>query len=503
MINRVKHIIIFGGGTSGWLTAAYLTNKLNFPCKITIIENKVMGTIGVGEGTQPYTARFLSDAGLKPKDWMKPSNASFKYGVLLDGWNDTPYFIDNDYIDNTIMAEDLYTHDYFISKDKKQFFDWMPAARLAMANKSPKIGEMDHMLSQENTHDWGAVHFSAADIVDTLHELIKDRIEYFDTNIVTIDRDNNGITKLIDENGKSYEADLYLDCSGFKSKLLEETLGIQFTDISNILPCDKAVAIPTEYKDPINECHPYTKATAMNAGWRWTIPTFKRIGNGYVYSSKYLTKEQAEAELRESIGEYTAKAKHLDMRCGSHKQIAYKNVVAVGLAAGFVEPLEATGITFTTKIVEALTVILNSYGGVWSSPSKLNLNTAYGNMMTEIITFVWAHYHFSMKDDTPFWKAIRSQKIEDAPEYVQQILSHFNNVIHRNFFLDPKTSGFHSGHWFSVLHAGNHYKQIGQKLTGDRLKYAEYFVNIKKHEIDMAIDVFPNHYEYLKEWYGL
>ena len=124
MIEKIKHIIIFGGGTSGWLTAAYMSNQLTFPCKITVIESKMLGAIGVGEGTQPATARFLQDAGLNPKDWMKPSHASFKYGVLMSGWNKDPYFVDNDFIENTIIAPDLYTHDYFADKPASEFLNF-------------------------------------------------------------------------------------------------------------------------------------------------------------------------------------------------------------------------------------------------------------------------------------------------------------------------------------------------------------------------------------------
>lgn len=500
---KVKHIIIFGGGTSGWLTAAYLVNQLRFPCKITLIENTSIGPIGVGEGTQPLTARFLADAGLDQKSWMKPSHASFKYGVLLDGWNDTPYFIDNDFIDNTIMGPNLYTHDYFMGRDQKELFDWLPACRLALANKSPKIGHetYDHFISQPSLRDFGAVHFSAMDIVNSLHELIKDKIDYYDTNIVTINQDNNGITELIDDQGRSFKADLYLDCSGFKAKLIEETLGVSFNDISDILLCDKAVAIPTEYTDPYNECHPYTKATAMNAGWRWTIPTFKRIGNGYVYSSKHLTADQAEAELREAIGEYDTPAKHLSMRCGTHNTIAYKNVVAIGLSAGFVEPLEATGITFTTQVVLILTELLNYYHGAWTVAPKNTINSLYQNMVTEIIAFVWAHYHYSTKSDTEFWKEIRSQKLEEMPEYIQDIINQFTKILHRNFYLNKQTSGFNSGHWFSVLNAGGHIFN-NYPLNEHQLKYAKYYIDVKKHEIDKAIEIFPNHYEFLKEWYN-
>lgn len=502
MIKKIKNITIFGGGTSGWLTAAYMSNCLKFPCNITLIESKGIGPIGVGEGTQPFTSRFLHDAGLEPKQWMKPAQAAFKYGVLLDGWNKEPYFVDNDFVENHIMGPNFYAHDYFIHKTNKEWVEWQPAYRLAMANKSPKLSGFDHCLSLRTYKDWGAVHFSAFDILDTIHDLIKDRIAYFDTKVVEIKTGEEGIEYLIDEQGRKHTADLFIDCTGFEAKLINKELNVPFIDISDILPCDSAVAMPTQYKDPHNECHPYTKATTMKSGWRWTIPTFKQIGNGYVYSSKHISPEDAEKELRDTIGEYDAKARHLKMRCGASERVAHKNVIAVGLSAGFVEPLEATGITFTTKIVEALTNGLNHHSGIWNDTLMTAFNAAYINMVVEIISFVWAHYHYSDRNDTPFWQEIRNQKLEDAPTYVQEMFSQFHPVLHRNFYLDDRTSGFHSGHWFSMLHANGAYDNSEKYvLSEDELKYAEYYIKCKTSEIDNAIETFPNHYEFLKDWY--
>jgi tryptophan halogenase len=500
MIKKIKHIIVFGGGTSGWLTAAYLTNQLTSPIKITVIESTDLGPIGVGEGTQPATSRFLYDAGIMPKTWMKPSHASFKLGVEFVGWNKENFFIDNDFIENTLIGPDLRTVDYFMGRPVKEFFDWLPAYQLAKANKSPKLAGMDTNYAIPGIREFGAVHFDAFAMVDTIHDLIKDRIEYFDTKIVTIDHDESGITALIDEEGRVHTADLYIDCSGFQSLLLEKTLGVEFRSVENVLPCNRAVVIPTQYLDPEQECFPYTRATAMNAGWMFTIPTFKRTGNGYCYSDKYITPEQAEQELRDKIGDATTPARHLVMRCGSHAVTAYKNVVAVGLSAGFVEPLEATGITFTTKIVEALVGLLNHHNAVWNDAAQNTLNASYEKMVTEIVAFVWAHYYFSSKDDTEFWKAIRNQDVDQLPEHLKNIIDLFIPRPHDGFFLD-KTSGFHVGHWFSLVNACGVYQDQENLLEPERENYAEYFIRNQQARVELVKEYFPNHYEFLKAWY--
>ena len=499
-ITKANKITIFGGGTSGWLTAIYLINNLRFPCQITLIESTTLGPIGVGEGTQPATARFMYDAGIPPKVWMKPSKAAFKFGVEFDGWTNEKYFVDNDFIENTRITNHFYTTDYFVSKPKQDFFNWLPSYVMAKENKSPKLAGFDTNFGFTDDRQFGAVHFAAFDIVDTIKQLVGDRINYFDTKIVDVKVNEDGIESLIDDQGRIHTADLFIDCSGFQSVLLEKNLKVEFESVNSILPCDRAVAMPTQYVDPTKECHPYTKSTAMTAGWRWTIPIFTRIGNGYVYSSKHITPEEAEAELRTSIGEWSAKANHLEMKCGIHKVIAHKNVVAAGLSAGFVEPLEATGITFTTKAVEILTSLLNQNQGIWNNNSKKIINDVYSKTFWEIVAFIWIHYHFSTKKDTAFWKDIHRQNAEDIPPRVHEIVNQFLPSPSKNFFIYPE-SNFHVGHWFSVLLAGDAYKNHPEILQGEYKKYAEYFIDNNKFRCDKVIETFPNHYEFLKSWY--
>ena len=167
-LNKVQHIIIFGGGTSGWLTAAYMSRNLQRPTKITLIEDVSAGPIGVGEGTQPATAHFLGKCGIPPKQWMNTSDASFKYGVELEGWNDEPYFVDNDSPDNTLIAEDYYISDYFIGKTNKEFKDYHPAYRLAKQNICQKFDDYLDVNHRMGPLHFGAVHFNAHNIIKTL-----------------------------------------------------------------------------------------------------------------------------------------------------------------------------------------------------------------------------------------------------------------------------------------------------------------------------------------------
>lgn len=499
-LNKIQHITIFGGGTSGWLTAAFLSRNLIRPVKITLIEDSEAGPIGVGEGTQPATAHFLGLCGILPKDWMNDSDASFKYGVELEGWNEEPYFVDNDSPDNTVLAEDLYITDYFIGKSNKEFKDYHPAYRLAKQNICQKFDDYLDVNHRMGPLHFGAVHFNAYNIIKSIKNILGDSIEYVDTKIERVEKDENGIRCLVDIDGNRYTGDMFIDCSGFQSRLLEQELNIPFTSYNDVLLNDRAVVIPKQYTDPKEECHPYTKATTMNAGWRFTIPIFTRIGNGYVYSSKHISDEDAEAELREAIGEYVAPARHLKMKCGYHKEIAVKNVCAVGLSAGFVEPLEATGITFTTAAVMSIADLLNRTGNIWNTETKNLVNKGFREMSEEILAFVWAHYYFSSRNDTPYWKEIRSQKLETQPEFIRNILSAFLPYPQRFLNLTP-SSMFNITQWFSVLHAGGAYEGITPYLTEKQETYGKYFVDSNTARIDLAEKIFKNQYEYLQEWY--
>jgi hypothetical protein len=500
-LQKVKKITIFGGGTSGWLTAAYLANNLKIPTEIVLIEDSEQGPIGVGEGTQPFTAKFLSQCGITPHMWMKDSNASFKYGVELIGWNDEPYFVDNDNPDNVVIAHDLYTSDYFIDKPYSEFANWHPAYRLAKKNVCQKFDDYLDVNHRMGPVDFGAVHFSAYDIIKTIKGLILDKITYVDTRISDVSVSDDGIESLISEDGSKYTSDLFIDCTGFASILLEKKLNVKFNDYSRWLLNDSAVVIRTQYINPQEQCHPYTKATAMDSGWMFTIPTFKSVGNGYVHSSKHITPEDAEQELRNKIGEHVAPARHLKMKCGYHKEIALKNVCAVGLSAGFIEPLEATGITFTTAVVSDIAGSLNNSGNIWGEQQKSIINKNFDFMCNEILAFIWIHYYYATKDDTDYWKEAKAKRMDDLPPLAKEIISLFLPIPQRFINIAPN-SMFNIVQWFTVLHSGGAYKDVQSHLTDKQKQYAEFFLECHNKRLDLVEDMFDNHYDYLTDWYS-
>lgn len=497
--HNISSICVFGGGTSGWLTAAYLLNNIPPHIRIKVVESTAIGPIGVGEGTQPYTTQFLRSAGIPDHIWMKAADATYKLGVEFTGWHDNPYFVDNDSYETCVLAPNMLTHKYWANKDPKEYIDWIPSYRLARENKSPKLApDLDFTFGLV-APSWDAVHFNAVKIGDSIRQYIKHRVEYYDVIIKDVVHNEEGVQHLVTEQGEIISADIYMDCTGFKSMLLEGALQEPHIDISHLLPCDSAVAMPTQYTDPVAECHPYTKATTMQAGWRWTIPTYTRIGNGYVYSSKYISAEDAEAELRREINEYDAPANHLKMKCGYHKQVARNNVVAVGLSAGFVEPLEATGITFTTKAVQFFVHGVTESGGVFDQKARDYINNSFYMMYSEIVNFIWLHYYYANREDTPFWQDVANSNM---PGHVRAVHNEFVPTPPDFVFKDQAYSMFHSGQWFEMLHACGAYKDRKIVTNPEYEKYAELFVNSYNDKTQSIIDNFPNHYEYLQKFYG-
>lgn len=495
---KVDKIVIVGGGTSGWLTAAYLLEELITPVKITLIESTKIGPIGVGEGTQPYTMTFLRRCGLEPKDWMPAVDATYKLGVEFVGWHNDPFFVDNDSIKTHVVNPRLLSHQSWVGVNPNEYYDWLPAYRLAKTNTSPKLTEdLDFVIGSDSVPS-EAVHFNAYKVTEILKNKILDKITYIDAEVTSIKKSDNGISSIEINNTTLITADLFIDCTGFKSWLLEKTLESTHISINDILPCDSAVAIPTQYKNKEEECHPYTRSTAMTAGWRWTIPTFNRIGNGYVYSSKYITKSQAEEELRTVLNDYESPALHLDMRCGYKNKIAVDNVIGIGLSAGFVEPLEATGITFTTKTVEMLAHYLNCFENEFNHIVKDSINEIFVSMIKEIIAFIRLHYKTSSKNDTPFWSDVKTSVDPKWIKDVEQLFATPPTDLRKVGVYDM----FHSGQWFQVLNASGMYKDTKTTLTDEELTYCSIHRDMLSLRTNAEIIKFPTHSAYLESWYN-
>ncbi|MEK0427316.1 MAG: Flavin-dependent tryptophan halogenase RebH [Planctomycetota bacterium] len=419
-----RRIAVVGGGATGWMAAALLGRCFcHLGVKVTVIEPPGKRGIGVGEATIPSIHRLLGNLGVSENDFMLACDATFKLGIQFSDWLQ----VERDYwhpfgvCGAKIDGQDLF-HYWFAERSQKRvlrpYHSYSLQWAASLASKSPHLFGGMSPISQTQSY---AFHMDAMRFADWLQayavsqgvEFISDTVEGFSPN------ERGDIAQLRLASGVNVSADLYLDCTGFESHLIQKFLGVNFIDWSQDLLCDRAVAIRTE---PNRQPSPYTRATALEAGWYWSIPLCSRTGFGYVYSSRHMD-DQAACESLQSAISYDGTEREqindplfLKLRVGRLQEFWKGNVVAIGLASGFIEPLESTGIHLTQVAIELLLELL---------PDRRNseaLQTAYNRRMADLYDqvkdFVQMHYALSRREET-FWKDARD--VAMSPSLVERL----------------------------------------------------------------------------------
>ncbi len=390
-----KSIMVVGGGSAGWMTANLLHHQLQqHGFEITVIESPTIGIIGVGEGSTPQLKVFFDILGIAESTWMPACHATYKHGIRFNGWTDLENDQFNSYFHPFPSSLDHHSarpflhqvHAMHAGQSKMPHPDeYFLTAVLAQQNKSPHL--IDTAASDIKT-SYG-YHFDATQLGVFLktHGTNKG-IRVIQTTIEHVKQSDNMIHSVIDTQGKAYSGDWFFDCTGFNGKLIQEALGTEFIHYNDNLYNDRAVAIATN-RDAIEL--PQTTATAMNCGWAWRIPLTHRIGNGYVYASDYLSPAQAEAELRAHLGiDESIPARHLTMKVGRLAQHWVGNTIAVGLAQGFIEPLEATALHL---VQETVTQFIGAFtAGKHTSACRAQFNQNINARFEGIRDYIVAHY---------------------------------------------------------------------------------------------------------------
>ena len=518
---KVKDIVIIGGGTSGWLAAIFLIKREVY--NITVIESKKIPTIGVGESIQPAVTAFLNFAGYQPTDWMPKCSATFKMGTMFDGWTpDNQFLVDSESAVFSILDTTEYgsygTHDSAIATGMtaKDWSNWFPSHRMAINNKSPKMGkERFNYLNGHTAPPPNAVQWDNVAIIDFLkQECIKLGVTHVVDSVVDAQLDQEGYVKelILEDRMENISGDIFVDCSGFNSVLFDTVYQCPWHSVHDFLPTNNAIAIRKKYTNPQKECHPYTKSTAMDAGWMWTIPTYDDLAYGYVYSDKYIDKDDAEKEIRTKINEWDSPAKHVPFKAGTRETISVKNVYAVGLSAGFLEPLEATNLAFTVIAIGNLGKLLYETQNMYNEAMGTHISRMFSLQVDEIVDFIYMHYRMSKKDDTQFWKEIKERPIPDKilPMYnamkdgpmTQEMFYDMKMKDMPGFrFVEANSPIFASGHWWQLFKGLGHYENIKRSYSDDFIKYSKMVLDVHKHRMDNVIKTFPNHYDFLTEWY--
>jgi hypothetical protein len=496
----MNSIIIVGGGSSGWMAAASFTNL--FPdLDVTLIESKRIPVIGVGEATVPFLNLFLAKIGYSdPHSWMPASDATYKTGILFENWyeNGDRYWHPFDYLDYVDVQHHTGHCWYSWHREgepayqcRQSFYEsFFPSTLLnANGNRTPSFREFAYHL---DAHLFGEFLRGSSP-----------RVKHILDEVLDIDLDEHGAVAALwtGEHGKLC-ADLYLDCTGFRRRIISRVAPDQkFESYGASLFCDRAVVIRMPFApgdDKEKALHPYVKASARSGGWIWSIPLYSRVSSGYVYSSSFLSEEEAERELRaywQSKADRAVDTLKVRFETGKLSRVWVKNCIAIGLAGGFIEPLESTGLAITQMGIEMAVSMLDAryYDGVMVDRYNAHLSKFYA----DIVQFIIAHYCFTSREDTPFWRAVKYETVQ--PPDLQARLETF-----RRYLPTSATKGtsevfmFRDISWFAVL-LGMNFPFDPAPVDKSLLTTARLILKRKQESVREMASKLPNHYRFLKE----
>ena len=415
MTRPVGSIVIVGGGTAGWMAAAAAARFLDDGARtITLIESDAIGTVGVGEATIPPILDFNKLLGIDEAEFLRETGATYKLGIEFVDWGALGEMYFHPFGTFGRDFGGVAFHQYWLKfRDRPGYAD---LGRFSLATLAARAGRFAQASGDRKTprHELAhAYHFDAGRYAAFLRKRAEAqgvvRIEGRIARVLQ-DGESGFVTAVVLDSGASVEGDLFIDCSGFRSLLLGQTLGVGYCDWSHWLPCDRAVAIPSARTAPLL---PYTRSTARAAGWQWRIPLQHRTGNGYVYASAHVSSATAEQDLRAALdGAPVGEARHLSFTAGVREKLWDKNVVALGLAGGFIEPLESTSIHLIQTGISKLFWLFPDAGG--SSIERDTYNRQMREQYDYIRDFIVLHYKATRRDDTPLWRYVRDMPIPDS-----------------------------------------------------------------------------------------
>jgi len=425
---KIKNLVIVGGGTAGWLTASLLTKVLGKVINITLVESDKIGTIGVGEATIPPIVNFNSAIGLDEKAFLKATKATMKLGIQFENWGKKgdSYMHAFGGVGKNFPFCDFH-HFWLKSQNQAQtqtqdqpsaFWQYSLNYQAAKHNKFAKLNQIPGTNLPGITY---AYHFDAGLYAKHLRTSCEQqgvtRIEGTVEHI-QVAKENGFIQSLQLDNGTCVEGDLFIDCTGLTALLIEKTLSTGFEDWSHWLPCDRAMAVPSELVKPIK---PYTRSIAHECGWQWQIPLQHRTGNGLVYSSKHLNDDDAKALLLANLDSKPLdEPRIISFKTGRRRKQWNKNVIAIGLSSGFFEPLESTNIHLIQSAVTRLIKFFPHQGIKEEEVTEFNNQSKIES--EQMRDFIILHYKQTQRDDSEFWRACQRM---DIPESLSKKMSLF------------------------------------------------------------------------------
>ena len=491
MDKRVRRIVVAGGGTAGWMAAAAIARTMGRTVEVTLVESEAIGTIGVGESTIPPLVTYNRLLGINEAEFMRATQATFKLGILFDGWRD---------------GTDRYFHSFGTTgKDHWsagfQHY-WLhgltkghtrPYDDYCMELVAAMRGKFAHLPDEGMNYAYQLDSGLYAKFLRAMAE--KDGTTRVEGRIAHVELDpaTGDIAALRLDGDRRVEGDLFIDCTGFRALLIEGALHAGFDDWTHWLPCDAAIAVQTEnVRAPV----PYTRAMAHDAGWQWRIPLQHRTGNGIVYCSRYLSKDDAQARLLGNVeGRVLTEPNVLRFVTGARRRQWHRNCVAIGLSGGFMEPLESTSIHLIQRAILRLIRMMPLRG---VSPADVaEFNDQQHQDMLQIRDFLILHYKATSRDDSPFWRYVREMPVPDSLQQKIDLFRETARVFRRNEELFAENS------WVQVMLgqgiAPQSHHPIAEKLSDDELTR---LLRLLRDQVERTVSGLPDHAAYVAQYCG-
>ncbi|MES2441877.1 MAG: tryptophan halogenase family protein [Pseudomonadota bacterium] len=442
----IRSIVVAGGGSAGWMAAAALSVALQGTgCRIVLVESEEIGTVGVGEATIPPIQAFNRVLGIDEAAFVRATQGTFKLGIEFVHWwrQDHRYF----------HPFGRYGDDFGMTPFHQQWLrarahgDGTPLSAYSLTEAAAFLNRFDRPPNDPRsvfaTYSY-AYHFDAGLYAAFLRQHAEARgVKRIEGKIARVEQhgETGFVEALVLENGTRVEGEFFLDCTGFRALLIGETLGVAYDDWSRWLPCNRAIAVPTARLDMIS---PYTRSTARSAGWQWRIPLQHRTGNGHVYCSGFMEDDEAEAILIGNLDSaQIGDPRRLRFTTGQRRAAWSHNVVTLGLASGFLEPLESTSLHL---VQSGLTKLLSWFPDRDFDPAvTAEYNRQVAREYESVRDFLVLHYNATERDDSPFWRACRDMEIPDSLAAKIEMFRHNGRLIEREKDL------FHEASWLAVL----------------------------------------------------